>query len=102
MTIVKSYTVKSENIDDSSVQKIVDSFKNCSVGLNMKNVKSINSNYFMNCVLSNKFKLYNLNSDVLAYLSLTIKDGRLKSYINFEDLKLDVRELTRRRFRILN
>ena len=46
----------------------------------------------------NKIKLFNPQSEVLTYLALVLKDGFLKTYINYSDFKNDKRELIKRHF----
>ena len=48
--------------------------------------------------MKNKIKLFNLQSEVLTYFALILKDGFLKSYINYSDFKDDKRELIKRHF----
>lgn len=93
------FILDTDFIDDNIVDKIIIAMeKNKKAGLDLKKVKKINSTKFISHLLENKFKLFNLNSEVLTYLSLTLKDGCLKSYMNFEDFNQNKRELVRRRF----
>ena len=95
------YIINDDIIKDSLIKNIVEDIKpDCKIGLDMKYVKSLNSFLFIKYLNENKYKLYNLQNDVLTYLSLVIKDGKLKSYMNFKDFKNNKRELIRRRFTI--
>ena len=64
----------------------------------MKNVQTIKSKKFIISLLENKFKLFNLKNEILTYLSIILKDGYLKSYINKNDFIKNKRELIKRRF----
>ncbi len=66
----------------------------------MSRVQSINSPILINQLLANKIKLFNPTSEVLAYLSIILKDGFLKSYINYSDFSENKRELIKRHFLI--
>ncbi len=93
------YIIDDEVIKDSLIRKIVHDIEpNYKIGLDMKNVKSLSSSLFIKYLNNNKYKLYNLQSEILAYLSIVIKDGKLKSYMNFKDFKYNKRELVRRKF----
>ncbi|MBR2068171.1 MAG: hypothetical protein IJ877_00275 [Candidatus Gastranaerophilales bacterium] len=95
------FIINDKIIKDSLVKKIISNIKpGYKIGLDMKNVKSLNSALFLKCLNNNVFKLYNLNSELLTYLSIVIKDGKLKSYMDFQDFKENKRELIRRRFLI--
>ena len=103
--IMKSKTVifiENRIIDDDITIDILNSFKNKKLGLDMSNVESINSKLFIKSLLSDKFKLFNLQNETLTYLSLILKNGKLHSYMNFNDFKTNKRELIRRRFIVLN
>ena len=92
------YIIDDAIIKDSLVKEIVHDIKpNYKIGLDMKNVKSLNSSLFIKYLNDNKYKLYNLQSEILAYLSIVIKNGKLKSYMNFKDFKYNKRELIRRK-----
>ena len=67
------------------------------IALDMKNVKTIDSDLFIKSLINQKFKLYNLRNEPLTYLSIIIKDGKLSSYMSFDDFKNDKRELIRRK-----
>jgi len=98
---MKSKTVifiENRIIDDDITFNILNSFKNKKLGLDMSNVESINSKLFIKSLLSDKFKLFNLQNETLTYLSLILKEGALKSYINKSDFMEEKRELIRRKF----
>ena len=87
------------SIDDVLVDRILNfssSFRK--IGLDMKNVKTISSEKFISSLLKNKFRLFNLQSEVLAYLAIVLKDGFLKSHINKIDFHENKRELVKRSF----
>ena len=93
------YIINDDIIRDSLVKEIIKDIKpNYKIGLDMRNVKSLCSSLFVKCLNNNKYKLYNLQSEVLLYLSITLKNGNLKSHMNFKDFKYNKRELIRRRF----
>lgn len=92
------FEINNELIDDVCVSEIISEVSlNKKIGLDMRNVKAINSKYFIEYLLLDKFKLFNLNSEVLAYLAIILKDGFLKSHINFGDFRESKRELIRRK-----
>ncbi len=91
--------INENKIDDNLTNKILEfTKKSKKIGLNMKNVKSISSEKFIISLLKNKFKLFNLNSEVLLYLFLIIKKGSLKSFICEKDFIDNKRELIKRSF----
>ena len=90
--------IKDKIINDCTVSDILKDFKNKNLGLDMSCVDSINSKLFIENLLSNKFKLFNLKSETLAFLSLILQDSSLKSYINKTDFIDEKRELVRRKF----
>ena len=93
------FLINREIIDDGFVDLFIKSIKNFSnIGLNMTKVKTIKSKKFIELLLSDKFKLFNLRNEVLIYLSIIIKNGFLKSYSNENDFILNKRELMRRKF----
>ena len=92
-------TINKSKIDDDIVDNILKATKNHqTIGLDMKNVITINSKTFINLLLTNKFKLFNLQSEILMYISIILKEGSLKSYINKNDFIENKRELIKRRF----
>ena len=68
------------------------------IGLDMSMVQNIDSPLLIKYLLQNKIKLFNLQSEVLTYLSIILKDGFLKSFINYSDFKENKRELIKRKF----
>lgn len=92
-------------------EKVVDDFLACQIlsnvsldkkiGLDMKKVESIKSPILIEYMLENKVKLFNLQSEVLAYFSLIFKSGHLKSFMNFTDFKENKRELVKRNFLVV-
>lgn len=85
-------------IDDEITNKILSVSKHKNIKINMKNVETINSKIFIEKLLSNKFKLFNLKNEILIYLSLILKDGFLKAYMSEWDCRENKRELIRRNF----
>ena len=87
-------------------EKIIDDFLACQiisqisskkrVGLDMSQVESVDSPILIDYLLKNKIKLFNLKSELLTYFALILKDGFLKSYVNFSDFKNNKRELIKR------
>ena len=95
------YFINEEIISDDLISEIALSCKKeKKVGLDMKNVKAIQSSTFIKFLLEDRFKLFNLQSEVLAYLALILKDGFLKSYVNYQDFSENKRELIKRKFLI--
>ena len=95
------YTINQETIDNELVFKIIKSSNNVKkIGLDMRNVKNVSSSVFIDCLIKNKFKLFNLNSELLTYLAITLKDGYLKTFMSYEDFIENKRELMKRRFLI--
>ncbi len=93
------YIISEEIVDDTLIDSIAEDINlKHKVCIDMKNVKSLNSPKFIKYLNSNMYKLCNLQNEVLTYLAIVIKDGKLKSYMNFNDFKDDKRELIRRRF----
>ena len=91
--------VENEIIDDKVAQEIlVLCNQNKLVAIDMVNVKTINSKLFIECLIENKFKLFNSQSEVLAYLAIILKDGFLKTHLNYQDSKENKREFVKRRF----
>ena len=90
--------VENDAIDDDFVNSLFCTL-NCAkkVGLDMRNVKAVKSRVFVEKLLDGKFRLYNLESEILAYLSIVLKDGFLKSYMSYSDFKENKRELIRRK-----
>ena len=86
-TILKNeivFLINQKTIDDNLIEKIISDIEpKKRIGLDMKNVQNINSNILIQYLLENKIKLFNLQSEVLTYLSIIFKDGFLKSYVRF-------------------
>ena len=93
------FTINEKTINDSLVEKIISETKqNQKIGIDMKNVESVNSQLFTDYLLQNKFRLFNPKSEILVYLAIILKDGFLKSHINYKDFSQNKRELIRRKF----
>lgn len=93
------FTINSSTINDETVNRIFDlGIISKKIGINMQNVSCIKSGKFIKCLLENKFRLYNLQNDVLVYLAIIMKDGFLKSHMSYEDLSENKRELVKRHF----
>ncbi len=93
--------INNTKIDDNLANKIIEMTKKYQIiGLDMKNVNSINSKKFVITLLDDKLKLFNLQNEVLAYISIILKEGSLKSYMNKNDFINNKRELIKRRFLI--
>ena len=93
------FKIKKEIIDDNLTKKILSRIsKNKKTGLDMSFVKAIQSKLFINALLKNQFKLFNLKSEILTYLCLILKDGFLRSYMNINDFEQNKRELVKRKF----
>ena len=73
-------------------------------GTNRMNIYTLRSaNFgFAKYLLENKYKLYNIKSEILTYLAIVLKDGPLKSFMNREDFFENKRELIRRRFIVVS
>ena len=96
------YIINDKIIEDKIIKKIIkDINPDYKIGFDMRNVKSLSSALFLKYLNCNKYKLYNLQNEVLTYLSIVIKSGRLKSYMNYEDFKNNKRELIKRRFSVV-
>lgn len=94
--------VRKEEINDALAKEILRTVEqeNKKIALDLMYVKKIQSPIFIEALIENKFKLFNLNSHILAYLAIILKDGVLKSYMNFGDFQCEKRELITRRFLI--
>lgn len=91
--------IENETIDDNITKEILSNIHPTKkIGLDMKGVKTIKSKEFIKNLILCKFYLFNLTSELLCYLSLIIKDGFLKSFINKSDFIFEKRELKRRKF----
>ena len=93
------FIINDKKVDDELACQIISqiSFKK-KIGLDMGQVLSVDSPILIEYLLKNKIKLFNLKSEVLAYFALILKDGFLKSYINYSDFSQDKRELIKRHF----
>ena len=93
------FVIDDKIIDDNLACQIIKLiYPKKRIGLDMSKVESINSPILIEYLLNNKIKLFNLQSEVLAYFSLIFKDGSLKSYMNYSDFKNNKRELIKRNF----
>lgn len=94
-----TFIIENECLDDVMMNEILsENFYSKRVGLDMSKVRNVNSPLLIKCLLENKIKLFNLNSEVLAYFALILKDGFLKSYINYSDFSENKREFIKRHF----
>ena len=93
------FIINKKNVDDDLVCQIISQIPSKKrVGIDMSQVDNVNSPILIKYLLKDKIKLFNLKSEVLSYFALILKDGFLKSYINFSDFSLDKRELIKRHF----
>lgn len=96
------FCINDSILSDETIQEIL----SCNLSgkravLDMKKVDSINSKLFLDCLKNKKFKLFNLNTELLVYLSLVFKNGFLHSFMNYADFSLDKRELFKRRLSLV-
>ena len=95
------FVINQKTIDNELMQGILLDLGNSQkIGFDMTFVQNINSPILIKYLLEDKIKLFNLQSEVLTYLALILKDGFLKSHINFSDFKNNKRELINRHFLI--
>ncbi|MBQ8635817.1 hypothetical protein IJ425_06665 [bacterium] len=95
------FVINQKTIDNELMQGILLDLGNSQkIGFDMTFVQNINSPILIKYLLEDKIKLFNLQSEVLTYLALILKDGFLKSHINFSDFKNNKRELIKRHFLI--
>lgn len=95
------FVINQNTIDNALMLDILSDIGNLQkIGFDMTLVQNISSSILIEYLLKNKIKLFNLQSEVLAYLALILKDGFLKSHINFSDFKNNKRELIKRHFLI--
>lgn len=93
------FFINAEIIDDSLIEQIISQTPpKKRIGLDMSMVQNINSPLLIEYLLQNKIKLFNLQSEVLTYFAIILKDGFLKSFINYSDFKNNKRELVKRNF----
>ena len=96
------YKIDEETIDDKSAKKILQKISKIKKPLlDMGMVKNIKSKLFIKYLLEDKFKLFNLENDLLIYLAIVLKGGFLKTYMSALDFASQKRELIRRRFRLV-
>lgn len=96
------FQINKKVLDDSLLAKIIcESQSNKKIGLDMKNIQTINSDLFIEYLHQEKFQLYNLQSEVLVYLSIVLKRGFLKSYMNYRDFSSNKRQLFKRRLQLV-
>lgn len=95
------FIINEKIIDDNLACKIISKISTKKrIGLDMTKVESVNSSKLIEYLLNDKIKLFNLQSEVLTYFAIVLKDGFLKSYINYSDFKENKRELVKRRLLI--
>lgn len=93
------FFINTKIIDDNLINQIISQIQDDKkIGLDMSMVQNIDSPLLIKYLLQNKIKLFNLQSEVLTYLSIILKDGFLKSFINYSDFKENKRELIKRKF----
>ena len=95
------FLINENFVDDMLMLKIIKNIpSNKKIGLDMSNVQNVDSPILIKYLLENKIKLFNLQSEVLTYFSLILKDGFLKSFISYSDFSENKRELIKRHFLI--
>ncbi len=96
------FLINEKVLDDFLMEKIVQNFNFSTkkIGFDMKNVETINSELFLKYLAKNKIKLFNLQNETLVYLSIVLKKGFLKSYLNYKDFSQNKRQFLKRRFSI--
>ncbi len=93
------FIINQKSVDDSLMLEILKTMpNNKKIGIDMTQVQNINSPILIEYLLKNKIKLFNLQSEILTYFALILKDGFLKSYMNHSDFSKNKRELIKRRF----
>ena len=81
------FCVENKVIDDFVTIELLEKLEQKEfLALDMACVEEVKSSKFIEALLENKFRMVNLQVEVLAYLSLILKDGFLKTYINKNDL----------------
>lgn len=96
------FVIDNEIIDDNICASIVSEISpDKKAGLDMKHVNKIEGQNFIKYLLQNKYKLFNLRSEVLAYLAIILKDGILKSFMSADDFYENKRELIKRKFLVV-
>ena len=94
----KIFTINFEIIDEKNFKNLIKNFNCSKILINMKNVKTINSPLFVELLRKDVFKMYNVSNEVLIYLSLILKSGKLNTYLYVEDFLQNKNELIRRKF----
>ena len=93
------FMVNNSIIYDNIVHEIIKhSSSKKRIGLDMSKVESIQSKKFMKYLKENKFELFNLKNELLAYLSLVFDGGFLKTFTNKQDFIENKREFLIRHF----
>ena len=93
------FIINEKVIDDNLAHEIISQIPpKKRVGLDLSNVQNIQSPLLIEYLLNNKIKLFNLQSEVLTYFALILKDGFLRSYMSYSDFKNKKRELVKRHF----
>ena len=93
------FTIENEIVDDFLCDSIVSELSGGKkAGIDMRHVNKIEGKNFTKYLLENKYKLFNIKNEVLAYLAIVLKGGALKSFMNREDFFENKRELIRRKF----
>lgn len=93
------FIINSEIIDDEVFSILKSKFhKNKKIGFDMSKVSTIDSELFLESLFNKEFKLYNLQNEMLLYLSVITKNGHLNSYLCKNDFKESKREFIKRRF----
>lgn len=96
------FCINKSVLDDEIIQEILSSIlHHKKVALDMKQVETIDSKLFIDCLLKKRFKLFNLNSKLLAYISLILNQGFLYSFMNYSDFSKNKRELFSRRLKVV-
>lgn len=96
------FCIQDSVLSDKTIQKILAcNLSGKRIALDMKKVDSINSELFLDCLKNKKFKLFNLSTELLVYLSLIFKNGFLHSFMNYADFSLNKRELFKRRLSVV-
>lgn len=96
------YYINSEIIDEKLTDEIISAINpKLKTGLDMTNVSSITSRKFIKYLSEDKFKLFNIKSELLSFVSIVLKDNFLKTYMNKSDFIYDKRELIKRKFYVV-
>lgn len=99
--------INDEIINDALVNNIkeVIALKNLEdkkIAFDMSCVKTVNSRLFLENLLNNEFKMFNLQSEILAYFYMVLKNNFLNIYLSKKDFLLNKREFIKRNFLIVN